>query len=68
MHIPDYTKIHNRFRLNGYYYNQSTLKEVAYNFIKEGDFYERFLGDFLMDWLDSYRYNHSREFRNNCSP
>ena len=52
MHIPDYTKIHNRFRLNGYYYNQSTLKEVAYNFIKEGDFYERFLGDFLMDWLD----------------
>ena len=35
MQIPNYNKIHNRFLLNGYYYDQKTLKEVAYNFIKE---------------------------------
>ena len=52
MQIPHFTKIHNRFLLNGYHYSQSDLKEVAYNFIKEGDQYERFLGDFLLDWLD----------------
>ncbi len=52
MQTPHYTKIHNRFLLNGYYYDQTTLKEVAYNFIKEGDQYEHFLGDFLLDWLD----------------
>jgi len=52
MQIPHFTKIHNRFLLNGYHYRQSDLKEVAYNFIKEGDQYERFLGDFLLDWLD----------------
>ena len=53
MQITEYTKIHNRFLLNGFHYDQSGLKEVAYSFIKEGDQYERYMGDFLMDWLDS---------------
>ena len=53
MEFPIYTKIHNRFLLNGYNYNRNGLKEVAYSFIKEGDYYEKFMGDFLMDWLDS---------------
>ena len=52
MHIPHYSKIHNRFLLNGYFYDRNTLKEVAYDFVKEGDQYENFLGDFLLDWLD----------------
>ena len=52
MQIPNYNKIHNRFLLNGYYYDQKTLKEVGYNFIKEGDQYEIFMGDFILDWLD----------------
>lgn len=53
MLLPEYTKVHNRFRLNGFHYNREGLKEVAYSFIKEGDQFERYLGDFLMDWLDS---------------
>ena len=53
MEIPKFSKIHNRFRLNGYFYDRNTLKEVAYNFIKEGDLYETFLGDFILDWLDN---------------
>ena len=53
MQTPKFSKIHNRFRLNGYFYDRNTLKEVAYNFIKEGDHYESFMGDFILDWLDN---------------
>src|SRR5210317_2665773 len=53
MQIPHYTRIHNRFLLNGYPYDRNGLKEVAYSFIKEGDQYEKYMGDFLMDWLDA---------------
>ena len=53
MNAPHYTKVHNRFKLNGFNYSREGLKEVAYSFIKEGDQYERFMGDFLMDWLDN---------------
>ena len=53
MEIPHYTKIHNRFLLNGFSYDREGLKDVAYSFIKEGDKYEHYFGDFLMDWLDS---------------
>ena len=49
---PDYTKIHNRFQLNGFHYTRDDLKMVALSFIKEGDQYEQFMGDFLMDWLN----------------
>lgn len=53
MEIPHYTKIHNRFLLNGFSYDRDGLKQVAYSFIKEGDKYEHYFGDFLMDWLDT---------------
>ena len=49
MEIPHYSKIHNHFLLNGYHYDQLGLKQVAYSFIKEGDLFERYIGDFLMD-------------------
>jgi len=52
MQIPHYTKIHNRFLLNDFSYDREGLKQVAYSFIKEGDRYEQYMGDFLMDWLD----------------
>ena len=52
METPHYTKIHNRFLLNGFYYDFNGLKAVAYSFIKEGDLFERYMGNFLMDWLD----------------
>jgi len=51
--IPNYTAVHNKFKLNNYHYTHDTLKEVAYSFVKEGDVYEKQLGDFLLDWLDS---------------
>lgn len=50
--IPRYNKIHNKFKLNGNHYDFDDLKEVAYSYIKEGEPYEKVIGDFLSDWLD----------------
>ncbi|MCL5130248.1 AMP-binding protein [Algibacter sp. L4_22] len=52
--IPDYTKVHVRFKLNDHHYSHEDLMEVAYSFVKEGDAYERELGEFLLDWLDRH--------------
>ncbi|TYA59128.1 AMP-binding protein [Formosa maritima] len=54
--IPTYNKVHNKFKLNNSNYTHQELIEVAYSFIKEGKPFERALGDFLADWLDSKDY------------
>lgn len=54
--IPDYTKVHNRFKLEGFHYNHEDLMEVAYSFVKEGYPYQQQLGLFLLDWLDKKDY------------
>lgn len=50
-HQPTYKNIHNRFLLNGNHYRFQDLFEIAYSYIKEGEGYERAIGDFLMDWI-----------------
>lgn len=54
--IPDYTKVHLKFKLNDHHYSHDDLMEVAYSFVKEGVAYERELGEFLLDWLDRHDY------------
>ncbi|MDN3666999.1 AMP-binding protein [Algibacter miyuki] len=54
--IPDYTKVHLKFKLNNMYYSHEDLMEVAYSFVKEGEPYEQELGNFLLDWLDRHDY------------
>lgn len=49
--LPTYKNVHNRFKFNGTHFTHEELKEVAYSLIKEGEAYERVLGDFMMDWL-----------------
>lgn len=51
--VPHYSKIHNRFKLDGRYFNHDGLKEVAYNYVKEGQPFESAIGQFLLDWLDN---------------
>ena len=53
MKIPHYSKIHNRFKINSYHYDQRELTQVAYSLIKEGAPYEEVIGAFLLDWLDT---------------
>lgn len=49
---PSFDKIHNRFKLNGLHFDRDALKEVAYSYIKEGEFYEKEIGDFLLEWTN----------------
>lgn len=45
-------KVHSDFRLNGNFYSEDDLVEVAYSLIKEGVGFEQGIGNFLQRWLD----------------
>lgn len=53
---PTFDKIHLKFKLNSNTYSAEELKEVAYSLVKEGVYFEKVMGDFLMDWLDAKDY------------
>ncbi|MCF7560073.1 AMP-binding protein [Sabulilitoribacter multivorans] len=53
---PNYTNVHNRFKLNGFNCNRDDLQEVAYSYVKEGLTYQQEIGNFLLDWLDDKYY------------
>lgn len=51
-----YKKVHNHFKLNGFNLTREDLCRVAYCFIKEGEDFEKPVGDFLLDWFDNNDY------------
>jgi len=53
MYEPTYQNVHNRFKLNGFHLDREDLCRVAYSFIKEGDDFEKPVGNFLLDWFDN---------------
>ena len=53
MNSPTYENVHNQFKLNGFHLDREDLCRVAYSFIKEGEDFEKPVGDFLLDWFDS---------------
>jgi len=53
MNSPTYENVHNLFKLNGFHLDRDDLCRVAYSFIKEGEDFEKPVGDFLLDWFDS---------------
>jgi len=56
MNSPTYENVHNLFKLNGFHLDREDLCRVAYSFIKEGEDFEKPVGDFLLDWFDSKSY------------
>jgi o-succinylbenzoate---CoA ligase len=56
MSTPTFHNVHNNFKLNGFHFNREDLCRVAYSFIKEGEDFEKPVGDFLLDWFDSKDY------------
>ncbi|MCW4469931.1 AMP-binding protein [Flavobacterium sp. MFBS3-15] len=52
MNNPDYHFVHPHFKLNGFHFNEDDLCRVAYSFIKEGEPFERAVGDFILYWFD----------------
>jgi O-succinylbenzoic acid--CoA ligase len=56
MNNPTYHNVHNKFKLNGYHLTKDDLIRVAYSFIKEGEYFEKPLGVFILDWFDHRLY------------
>lgn len=54
--LIDYRYVHHKFKLNGYHFSKEDLERVAYSFVKEGEYYEKPVGDFLIDWFDEKDY------------
>ena len=54
--IPSFTKVHNKFKLNNAIFNRNSLRELAYSYVKEGEQYQKQIGDFLLHWLDDKDY------------
>lgn len=52
----DYHFVHSKFKLNGFHLSEDDLCRIAYSFIKEGEPFERAVGDFLLDWFDHKDY------------
>ena len=50
---PSWQNIHKSFKLNGVSYSQEALLEVAYSLVKEGQDFEKPIGDFLLDWCST---------------
>lgn len=53
MNNPTYDNVHNQFKLNGFRLDRDDMCRVAYSFIKEGEDFEKPVGDFLLDWFDN---------------
>ncbi|ARN79175.1 O-succinylbenzoic acid--CoA ligase [Nonlabens spongiae] len=47
-------KVHPRFKLNGRSLDHEGLMTVAYSYVKEGEDWEKEIGDFLLNWLDDF--------------
>ena len=50
--METYKILHDQFKFNGRSYSKEELKVVAYSLVKEGEEYEKAIGDFLIDWLN----------------
>jgi o-succinylbenzoate---CoA ligase len=56
MNNPTYHNVHNGFKLEGFHMNKEDLCRVAYSFIKEGEDFEKPVGNFILDWFDDNSY------------
>lgn len=53
MNKPDYNKVHPNFKWNGIHLVKNDLLRLAYDFIKEGEDFEKNTGEFILDWFNS---------------
>ena len=52
MKNPTYDKVHNQFKMNGFHFDKEDMLRVAYSFIKEGEDFEKHVGEFFLGWFD----------------
>ena len=53
MNNPDFNKLHPNFKWNGIALEKNDLLRLAYDFIKEGEDFEKITGKFILDWFNS---------------
>ena len=53
MNNPDFNKLHPNFKWNGIPLDKKDLLRLAYDFIKEGEDFEKITGEFILDWFNS---------------
>lgn len=53
MNNVDYNKVHPDFKWNGVSLDKNDLLRLAYDFIKEGQEFERITGVFILDWFNT---------------
>ncbi|MDE3743387.1 AMP-binding protein [Maribacter polysaccharolyticus] len=51
-----YKEIHYKFKWNGVSITYDDLGEISYSLIKEGEPYQKAMGEFLLDWIDDKDY------------
>ncbi|CAH8282129.1 O-succinylbenzoic acid--CoA ligase [Mariniflexile fucanivorans] len=44
--------INEEFKFNGFHYSNEDLLELAYSYVKEGELYQKEIGNFLFSWLN----------------
>ncbi len=54
--MDDKIKLHPYFRLNGFEFTIESLAELAISLIKDGQAYEKELGDFILEWFNEKDY------------
>lgn len=47
-----YKNVHNKFKLNGIHFSKDDLCRIAFSYIKDGEEYQKHIGQFLLDWFD----------------
>lgn len=52
----NYSKVHNRFKYNGFNYSRDNLKHLGSSLIKEGSNFDAHIGAFILDWIDNKNY------------
>lgn len=52
----NYSKVHNRFKFNGFHYSRENLKHLGTSLIKEGSDFDTQIGAFILDWIDNKSY------------
>jgi O-succinylbenzoic acid--CoA ligase len=53
---PTFKNIHPKFKFNGIHYDYEGSMDLAYTLVKEGEAYEKAIGNFLLYWLDNSGY------------
>jgi len=53
MNSINYNNVHPDFKWNGILFDKSKLLQLAYDFIKEGEEFERITGEFILDWFNT---------------